>query len=684
MELDGLTQTAFIGACCFSMIFTTACVYQTRNQRLHWSFPVAGVVQTLWLCSIGLYETYPIFDIVTLQFTEAAHNIAWLLALMLTTKKYCNEQLPRVYQFVIYLVCLMACGLFTATLVFSFEIEIISGIICWQGMALAIFGSLGVEQLYRNVNTVRLIKLLCINLAIMFIFDAYLFSQSILVGHLSESMWQIRAAVFMATSLLMTIGTITLTQSSVLPATFHVSRPMAFYTTSLIIAGGLLTFLAISGYYVQLYGGDWGTVVYTMLVVLGLASIALIFLSRSLREKINVQINKHLFSHKYDYRKEWLKLIDRLSQPSSSVNTHELAIHVLAELFKSSGGALWMRRDAVMVPIYQVNSTLKFSECIEPVSAPFCKIMEEQDWVYSLDEDSGALAQHNEFLPAWVKNNARFWLIVPLLSETTMVAFIILNRPKSTSQLNWEDLDLLKTVGRQIANYLRLQEQSELLSEARQFDTFNRLSAYVMHDLKNLIAQQSLVVENAEKHKDNPAFVEDTIKTIHNSVNRMNNLLRKLQQSEPMEAKTLNIRDVLLEAVRGCNKAMPIPTLRSIDESIRVKADTESLVMVFTNIISNAQDATARDGYVDISVSREDAVARVLIEDNGEGMTEKFIQSRLFKPFESTKSGKGMGIGMFQAREYSQSLGGHIQVESALGEGTTFTITLPTIDQASH
>jgi len=254
-----------------------------------------------------------------------------------------------------------------------------------------------------------------------------------------------------------------------------------------------------------------------------------------------------------------------------------------------------------------------------------------------------------------------------------------LTSPKGETALNWEDLDLLKTVGRQVANYLLRHEQTERLAEARQFDAFNKLAAYVMHDLKNLIAQQSLVVKNAEKHKDNPAFVDDAIQTITNSVARMNTLLRKLQRNEPESVRVLNLQEVMLEAVKRCQKSLPLPTLRNDLHSLRIKADWDALVMVFVHIIHNAQDATPNTGFIDIDVSLDNSMVNITIEDNGDGMDELFVRDRLFKPFDTTKTGKGMGIGVYQVRDNVQNLGGNLTVESTPSEGTTFTITLPVL-----
>ncbi|MDO6423102.1 XrtA/PEP-CTERM system histidine kinase PrsK [Saccharophagus degradans] len=678
MEFSSVTQTAFLCACVLSFAFTATCVYQAVKSKLHIAFIIAAIVQTGWLAILASAGKVGTLSVNTLLVAEAAHYISWIFALTFATLRYTQSSLPRVYTVFIWGVSIATFSASAFALTSNFDPAIIAGVVIWQGILLSVVGLLSVEQLYRNVSDYRLIKLICLNLAIIFIFDAYLFAQHLVLGHPDADLWQARAAVSIATSVFMAIGVMTLNQPRMQSAKLTFSRPVVFYSTSLTLAGALLTILAIGGYYVRLYGGDWGTVIYTVLMVCGLGSLLFVFASKHARENLNVLINKHLFTHKYDYRSEWLRLIDQLSQPTSIAETHARAIIVLADLFKCSGGALWLKRGKVMVPTRQVNIHIAdVSETFEPNTSPFCATLEQEEWVFCLRSNDKGITLHNEHLPYWIDLIDDIWLVLPLLNENILIGFVVLTSPKSESVLNWEDLDLIKTVGRQVASYIVRHEQSELLTEARQFDAFNKLSAFVMHDLKNLIAQQSLVVSNAEKHKDNPAFVEDVINTINNSVTRMNNLLRKLQHSEPEQAKTLAIKDALVDAIKRCQKYKPAPTLMSIDPNWRIKADPDSLNMVFTHIIQNAQDATSSDGYVDISASQEDQLVRICIEDNGEGMDEDFIQNRLFKPFETTKTGKGMGIGVFQAREYIQSLGGNIVVESTLGEGTTFIITLP-------
>lgn len=678
MEIDSVTQVAFISASILSLILTGIFLSQLYRKTLHWSLAAASAMQTIWLINISLSQTLNL-SIGHLMLMEAAHFVAWILATTQTIRHYCHNCLPRAYTAGLYLFC-------AATLAFNALYVIFEPVwlqakvaLVIQGIVFAIVALLNVEQLYRNVQTIRLLKLLCLNLAAIFIYDVYFFSQSLVQPELNPGFFQIRAVLIIVTSVFMGVAAITLNQTQDQTARLSLSRPVVFYTTSLTLAGSLLAVIALGGYYVRIYGGDWGEVAYSLLLAGAIIAIALAFTSRTVRERLTVLINKHLFSHKYDYRTEWLKLIERLSQPTSPEEVHRHALGAVATIFKSSGGALWLRRGKVLVPVLQDNIAINVLEAIEPDDSPFTQALEQSEWVFlpSFTGLQDPLAQNNQYLPEWARHIEGIWLILPLLNESELIGFMVLTSPHGEATLNWEDLDLLKTVGRQIANYLERHEQAEQLAEARQFDAFNKLAAYVMHDLKNLIAQQSLVVKNAEKHKDNPAFIEDAIQTIHNSVTRMNNLLRKLQRNEPEGVRILNFNDVLVDAIKRCQKGQPVPTLRNEHEDIRVKGDWDSLVMVLVHLIQNAQDATAPSGFIDLHVLRENNVVYVTIEDNGEGMDEDFVRNRLFKPFDTTKTGKGMGIGVYQARDYVQALGGNLTVESTKDEGTTFRISLP-------
>jgi signal transduction histidine kinase len=122
---------------------------------------------------------------------------------------------------------------------------------------------------------------------------------------------------------------------------------------------------------------------------------------------------------------------------------------------------------------------------------------------------------------------------------------------------------------------------------------------------------------------------------------------------------------------------LPEPVFEGDGAGALVEADQERLTMIVEHVIRNAQEATPDDGRVAVSVGSDGVWHSVVVNDSGAGMSPEFVRDRLFKPFDTTKGSKGMGIGAYQVREYVQSLGGRVLVESREGEGTRIELQLP-------
>ncbi len=540
----------------------------------------------------------------------------------------------------------------------------------WAGIFIAIGMLVALEQAFRNSGPqFSLLRFACAAIGITVLFDLYLFADTLIFERFDVEQWRARGGINAIATVTVALVVLRSRESNVIA----VSRNVAFYTTSLTVAGVFLIAVSLSGYAIRVYGGSWGAVLQTMLFFGGLLFVAAIGVSKPARDRLRVLIAKNFFTLRYDYREEWLRLIAELSRKNSGEDLYVRAIRVLADLYKSPGGLLWLRSGQEFVPVAPCRMSLP-ADCHERVDSDFCRQL-ATDWVFELGPRQSQAQP--AMPPQWLSAMPELEVVVPLLVEDELIGFVCLQRSLGMQALNWEDLDILKTAARQVASDVARHQASEQLSRTRQFDTYNQLTAFIMHDLKNLIAQQELVVKNAAKHKENPAFVEDAIDTIQNSVQRMSALLGKLQQREPTDRRPLAMQDVLIEAIRRCDTLRPKPALRGTDRGIRVVSDRDHLVMIISHIIKNAQEATRDDGFVDVWMRREDGMALIDIEDNGSGMDPEFLRTRLFKPFESTKAGKGMGIGAYQAREFLRGIGGDIRVKSTPGEGTTFTLAIP-------
>jgi len=281
-------------------------------------------------------------------------------------------------------------------------------------------------------------------------------------------------------------------------------------------------------------------------------------------------------------------------------------------------------------------------------------------------------------VPDWLLRSTDAWLAIPLLHDRRIVALIVLREPLVPQQLTWEDLDMLRTAGRQAASYFALDAAGEALARERQFAAFNRFSAFLMHDLSNIVAQQQLIVDNAARHKTNPAFIDDAIGTIENTVRRIQRLLEQMKTgAESGPPRRTRLADICEQAVRRLQDRRPQPTLTIEGETATAMIARGQLEHVLEHVIRNAQDATPEDGVVRVAVRTDGGASVIEVADTGRGMDADFVRDRLFRPFDTTKGSKGMGIGAFQAREFVRAGGGDVQVSSTPGTGTSFVIRLP-------
>ncbi len=413
------------------------------------------------------------------------------------------------------------------------------------------------------------------------------------------------------------------------------------------------------------------------------APICALLFSQRLSARLRVFLSKHFFPFRYDYREEWLRLIDTLASPEQRLPLPERAIKAVAQIVSSPAGLLWMRRepDGSLVCVAGWNTKM-WSDARVPADDPIVTFMFERQWILDTAELARNPAMYDGITrPAWLEQFPDALLLVPLISNEELIGFMLLLQSSSAFRLTFEEIDLLRTSGRQVAAHLAQYEADQRLGEAKQFEAFNRLTAFLMHDLKNLIAQQSLVVANAARHKGNPAFFEDAIATIEHSVARMSKLLQQFQSGETSGRRSrVRLASTLQDAVERCRAGGTEPQLSEVDERLHAHIDRERFAMVMAHLIRNAQEATDSDGKVEIRAIREGGHAVITIEDNGCGMDAEFVRTRLFQPFDTTKGSKGMGIGAYQARTFVVDSGGTLDVTSEPGRGTCITIRLPLAD----
>lgn len=548
----------------------------------------------------------------------------------------------------------------------------------------AVLGLALVEQVFRNTPAELRwgIKHLCFGLGALFVYDFYLYTDALLFHRLDASIWSARGFVVALAAPL--IG-ITAARNPDWRLPVFMSRRMVLHSTTLFSAGLYMLLMALAGYYIKSYGGEWGGVLQIAFLFGAVVVLVALLFSGQARARIRVFLDKHFFSYRYDYREEWLRVIGLLAEPRSEKPLSERVIWALAEIVDSSGGALWLRSDKAD---YRFHARFNCQHDVElrvPASESLVTFLGEKRWVVDLDEYRREPEVYEGLdLPNWVFDNPDAWLTVPLVHDEGLLGFVILLQPRAPQSINWENLDLLKTVGLQAASYLAFNQAAQALAEARQFEGFNRLSAFVIHDLKNLIAQLSLVAKNAARHKHNPEFIDDAVGTIENAVRKMNSLMAQLQNADITgQNRALDLAAELRDVVAAKRNGRPQPSLLLEAEPVMVSAEPDRLSAVIGHVVQNAQDATPLDGAVEVKLRLADEQAIVEVRDNGCGMDAEFLKTRLFRPFDSTKGLTGMGIGAYECREVISALGGQVVVESKPNVGTSFRIILPLLHDAA-
>lgn len=279
-------------------------------------------------------------------------------------------------------------------------------------------------------------------------------------------------------------------------------------------------------------------------------------------------------------------------------------------------------------------------------------------------------------VPRWMLDMADAWVLVPLPHLGSLAGAILLARPPLDRALDWEDFDLLKVTGRQVASYLAEARAQEALADAQRFDEFNRRFAFILHDIKNLVSQLTLTARNAERHADKPEFRADMVATLKDSADRMNALLARLSQHHRGRSEAPHAIEVQAVVHRAAtSRARQHPVHVSGVSSAIAHADPAGLEQLLNHLVQNAIEASAADAPVTILVGADGLNVTIDVTDQGCGMSPAFVRDKLFKPFVSSKPG-GFGIGAFEARQIAAAMGGRIEVTSREGQGTCFRVVL--------
>ncbi|MFC3092681.1 PEP-CTERM system histidine kinase PrsK [Alteromonas sediminis] len=464
-----------------------------------------------------------------------------------------------------------------------------------------------------------------------------------------------------------------------------VSRDVVLHSSLLLVAGVYLFVMAMAGYVVSYWGGEWSTTIQIVLIAASIVVLAAVFMSNQIRTKIKIFITKHFFANQYDYRVEWVKLTKTLSMSSNNLSdVYERALHGFTDSVNYDQGSLLMKRGNFFEKVASLNTPNMTQEQNALLSeiTDYCR---HTRWILDLHQYISRPFDYPDLhLDKSAINAFQYQIVIPLLHDDELRGVVLLNaKDRESINLDWEVRDYLNAVSDQISSYIYHHENGKALAENAQFAAFSRMSAFVVHDLKNVLAQIDLILCNAEQHKDNPEFIADTFETLEHTKSRMDKMLKQLTEKKEVQATNdaATLISPLIEQVitQQCQGLAPVPEL-IVQSETQVVVDKEKLKNVMYHLLNNAQQATDDNGFVCVTITYSEAshMLIVSIQDNGCGMSQDFIEHRLFTPFDTTKGNAGMGIGVYDARNYLTAIGGQLSVASEEGKGTCFTLNFPT------
>jgi putative PEP-CTERM system histidine kinase len=538
------------------------------------------------------------------------------------------------------------------------------------------------ETIYRQAGDNKwALKPLILYLAIINVFDFVTFANALMVEQIHINYIIARGFIYSA---LIPFLVLAIRRVKNWGVEIYISRDIVMHSTLLMVAGGYLFIMAMFGYLVRYFGGQWGGAIQVVLIALSLALLVTLFLSLSFRTKIKIFITKHFFANQFDYRHEWLKLTHSLNTKEFKENVYTTALRGLTQAINYQTGCLIQAQNGELKVLADIEKP-DLNEDEKIVLLAFSEHFKSKKWIIDIEElrtkpfvYEGLKINHS------LLNAVYFQLVIPIYNDDEFWGMVVMKGSDNTSKnLNWELRDYLNAVNAQVSNFLFHHQAAQEVAENAQFAAFTRMSAFIVHDLKNVMAQIDLILSNSEQHKDNPEFIEDTFETLQHTKARMDNMLLQLTEKNTIQDgahSLVSLSKIIKQVVeQRCVSYLPLANV-IINSEIPVVLDKEKLCNVIYHLVSNAQQATADDGNVDIilEMSKDNKHMLINIVDTGSGMSEDFIGNRLFKPFDTTKGNAGMGIGAFDAKAYLDKIGGQLLVQSELDKGTIFTLRIPT------
>ena len=558
------------------------------------------------------------------------------------------------------------------------------------GMVLNLFGLLGaiavlmnLERTFRaSVGTMRWrIKFMVLGIGVLFVARAYTSVQTLLFHSVTASLQTINSCGLIVACLFVLTG---LSRTAHFAVEVYPSDSVLRGSFTLLLAGIYLFVVGLLARLVDVLGGYAAFQLKALLVLVSLVLLALMLVSDRLRLQMRRIISRHLQRPIYDYRAMWRLFLQGTASKIEETDLSMAIVRLISEIFQALSVTLWRVDEGQTRLVYAGSTSLSIAQAqqLTPAAAEAAplisalRIQADPIDVEAAREPWGETIRRSN--PPVFPNGAHRFCI-RLAAGEELVGLMVLGDRVGGLPFSLQDLDLLKSVTEQAATSLLNIRLSQRLSQSKQMEAFQTMSAFFVHDLKNTASTLSLTLQNLPIHYQDPEFREDALRGIADTVNHINDLIRRLgmlRQELVFNYVPCDLNELVSRSLKTCEESLDVKLTRNLGLAAKVNVDPAQIQKVITNLVINAKEASDTQGEVRVETSRANGWAILSVIDQGCGMSSEFIQNRLFRPFQTTKR-QGLGIGMFHCKTIVEAHRGRMEVESEPGRGTVVRVMLP-------
>jgi putative PEP-CTERM system histidine kinase len=547
----------------------------------------------------------------------------------------------------------------------------------------AVLVLMNLERTFRaSVGTMRWrIKFMVLGLGVLFVARAYTSSQALLFHGGELSLQTVNSGSLLVACLLLTRA---LFRAGHFDVSIYPSHSLLHHSFTVLLAGAYLLIVGVFAKVVISLGGDAAFPLKAFFVLVALVLLTMLLLSDRARLYTKRFVSRHFQRPIYDYRTVWRTFTEGTARCVEQTELCGAVVKLISDIFQALSVTIWLVDERKERLAFAASTSLSQAKAgqltLEPADAA---------------EVIAALSAHPD--PIDIDSSREIWAVplrrshpeefrkggnrvcVPMMAGGELLGILTLGDRVGGVPFSVQDLDLLKSVSDQAAAGLLNIQLSQRLSQAKQLEAFQAMSAFFVHDLKNTASTLSLMLQNLPIHYQDPQFREDALRGVSKTVAHINDVISRLtilRHELAVQAVECDLNELVTDTLKAQEQAPGVELVKELRPLPKVRLDPAQIQKVLTNLVLNAREALGPGGIIRVETSQRNGWVVLGVSDNGCGMSADFIQRSLFRPFQTTKK-KGIGIGMFHSKMIIEAHRGRIEVESEPGKGTAFRVLLP-------